>query len=160
LTEPVDYLPEVATAQQLAEVLCCTVQNVRQHADQGHIDRAPGRRGRYLFLPSLRKYVGHLRAMAARRADPGGIEVLSRERANLAHNQAEVAALKAAQLRGDLVPAVEVEARWRRDLTALRSRLLAVPSRIRTRQPHLSRDEIQAVEDEIRAALEELAGDP
>lgn len=148
----------IVTAQQIAELLGVTVQAVRNQADQGFMVRAD-KRGRFLLEPSIRKYCAHLRDMASGRGDPGSAASLAQERAKLAARQSELAELKAAQMRGELVPAVDVEARWRGALAGLRSRLLAVPSRVRTRRPHLSREEIEAVEQEIREALTELAGD-
>lgn len=41
----------------------------------------------------------------------------------------------------------------------VRTKLLGVPSRLRQRCPHLSRDDTNAVDDLIREALEELATD-
>ncbi len=147
---------ETATGQELAALLGVSVQIVRSQADQGFIIRAPTR-GRYVQRESVRRYCEHLRQMASGRGDPGSAQSLAKERARLAREQADLANLKARQIRGELVDAGEVEARWKATLTNVRSGMLAVPSRVRGRLPHLTVAEVEAVDREIRDALTELA---
>lgn len=80
------------------------------------------------------------------------------ERDRLAREQADNVALKNAQLRRELVPAVDVEARWSDVLRRVRSKILAVPSRVRQSHPHLTAHDVLAIDAELRRALEELAG--
>ncbi|NJO53788.1 MAG: DNA packaging protein [Bacteroidales bacterium] len=79
------------------------------------------------------------------------------ERDRLAREQADNMALKNAALRRELVPAAEVETRWSDILRRVRSRLLAVPSRVRQASPHLTARDIAALDGELRKALEDLA---
>ena len=81
------------------------------------------------------------------------------ERARLVREQADHAALKNAMLRRELLSAVEVERSWSDTLRRVRSRVLAVPSRLRQVLPHLTTHDAQAIEAELRAALEDLAHD-
>lgn len=81
------------------------------------------------------------------------------ERARLVREQADHAALKNAMLRRELLPAVEVERAWSDTLRRVRSRVLAVPSRLRQVLPHLTTHDAQAIEAELRVALEDLAHD-
>jgi phage terminase Nu1 subunit (DNA packaging protein) len=71
------------------------------------------------------------------------------ERGRLAAAQANLAEIRAAKLRGELVEAAEVEAEWSGVLRTIRASLLAVPSRVAARLPHLSNHDVA----EIRAAL-------
>jgi terminase small subunit / prophage DNA-packing protein len=64
--------------------------------------------------------------------------------------------IKAAKLRGSLVDAAEVEAEWSGVLRTVRAGMLAVPSRVSQRLPHLSAHDVAQI-DEVRAALAELA---
>lgn len=80
------------------------------------------------------------------------------ERDRLAREQADNMALKNAALRRELVPAVEVEQRWSEVLRRVRSKILAVPSRVRQSLPHLTLQDVAAFDTELRRALDELAG--
>ena len=111
-----------------------------------------------MLRESVVKYCEKLRAASNRSNTRGeATATLTAERARLASQQADVMALRAARERGEMVPAKEVTARWRGLLTAVRSRFLAIPSRIRAQIPHLTRPEVDIIGDEIRDALEGLA---
>lgn len=96
-------------------------------------------------------------------AQPQGVMSFERpvsinERDRLAREQADNVALKNAALRRELVPAVEVEARWSDILRRVRSKVLSVPSRVRQNLPHLMLQDVAAFDAELRRALDELAG--
>ncbi|GMO87156.1 terminase small subunit [Bradyrhizobium ottawaense] len=80
----------------------------------------------------------------------------SKQRARLAAAQADLNELKAAKMRGELVEAVAVEAEWSGMLRTVRAGLLAVPSRVAARLPHLSRSDVAEIDAEIRAVLNQL----
>lgn len=80
----------------------------------------------------------------------------SKQRARLAAAQADLNELKAAKLRGELVEASAVEAEWSGVLRTVRAGLLAVPSRVAARLPHLSKHDVAEIDAEIRAALTDL----
>ena len=82
---------------------------------------------------------------------------LTKARIELIQAQRDGQELKNAQLRGALVISEEVERRWSDILRLMRAGLLALPSRVAQRLPHLTRGDKTAIEDEIRAILEELA---
>jgi terminase small subunit / prophage DNA-packing protein len=89
-----------------------------------------------------------------RRGNPPGVggraATQTRDRLNAA--QAALAELRAAKLRGDLVPAADVRATWAGMMADVRQRLLAVPGRIEA-----PREIVAQVDREIRAALLALA---
>ena len=110
----------------------------------------------YDLEESARRYVASLRETASGR---GGEEMkmkLARGRARMAWEQADAQALKNAVLRGEYVPAGEVERAWSDTLRALRSRLLAVPSRLRQSMQHLTTSDVTMIDRELRDALQEL----
>ena len=82
----------------------------------------------------------------------------TKQRARLAAAQAHLAELKAARLRGELVEAAGVEAEWSGVLRTVRAGLLAIPSRVAARLPHLSNHDIAEIDSEIRAALSAIGG--
>jgi phage terminase Nu1 subunit (DNA packaging protein) len=79
------------------------------------------------------------------------------ERIRLVREQADREALKNQRLRGELVPAADVERAWSNILRQVRSAVLAVPSRVRQQLPHLTAHDIATFDAEIRRALEDLA---
>lgn len=110
----------------------------------------------YDLAATVRAYVVHLRATAAGRGGEEHVLTLTGERARLAREQADAQALKNAVLRGEFVPAVDVARAWSELLRAVRSRLLAVPSRVRHSIPGLTGADVDRIDREVRDALEEL----
>ena len=80
----------------------------------------------------------------------------TKQRGRLAAAQADIAETKAAKLRGSLVEAAEVEATWGGVLRTIRSGMLAVPSRVSQRLPHLTAHDVAQIDIEVRAVLTEL----
>jgi hypothetical protein len=72
------------------------------------------------------------------------------ERANLLE-------LERKQKEGLLLPAEQVQKVWANSVAIVKTKLLAVPSRLRQRIPHLTLEEIAIAEDLIRESLEELS---
>lgn len=81
---------------------------------------------------------------------------LQDHRQKLVREQAEHTRLKNQKMRGELVPAADVEAEWSSALADLRAALLAVPSRVGAKLA-LPRATVAAIDAEIRAALLALA---
>ena len=71
---------------------------------------------------------------------------------------ARLARLKFRQLDGQLVESDQVQAEWQKIVTAVKTRMLSVPSKVRARVPHMTLSDMATMEEEIRAALEELSG--
>jgi phage terminase Nu1 subunit (DNA packaging protein) len=80
----------------------------------------------------------------------------TKQRGRLAAAQANLAEIKAAKMRGELVEAAAVETEWAGVLRTIRAGLLAVPSRVAARLPHLSKHDVAEIDQEIRAALGEI----
>lgn len=78
------------------------------------------------------------------------------ERVRLLKEQADSAALKNAERRGELLPARDVERAWSSIFRDVRAAMLALPARIRNRAPHLSAADIAMIDREIREGLREL----
>jgi len=109
----------------------------------------------YDLEETVRRYVVHLRGIAAGWGTADEAAKLTAERARLAKEQADAQAMKNATLRGELVKAADVERAWADILRNLRARILAVPARVR---PVLNLDHAgtDALDRELRTALEEL----
>lgn len=78
------------------------------------------------------------------------------EHARLAKERADTQALKNAQLRRELVPAAEVERAWAGEWRLMRSAILAASSRLRQRLPHLTADDVEVIDGELRGLLKEM----
>jgi phage terminase Nu1 subunit (DNA packaging protein) len=72
------------------------------------------------------------------------------QRARLAAAQADLAELKAKKLSGELVEAAAVEAEWSAILRSVRAAMLAVPSRVAQRLPHLTAHDVAEIDREVR----------
>ena len=83
---------------------------------------------------------------------------VSTERARLARLQADAVEIKNARQRGSLIESEAVEREWSAVLAALRAGMLAVPSRVAARLPHLTAHDVAEIDAEIRAALAEIGG--
>jgi len=106
------------------------------------------KRGSY-WLETVTRYCAHLRDMASAR----GGEEAAQARARLGQAQAALAGAKVAQLRSELVEADAVEKLWTSRLQAFRNRILGVPQRVQ----YLSARQTVVLQQELRAALDELA---
>jgi terminase small subunit / prophage DNA-packing protein len=69
----------------------------------------------------------------------------------------ELRQMEVRKRRGELLDADEVRREWDDTLRTARNALLAVPSRVRQRLPHLTPQDIHVIDEEIRAALTALA---
>lgn len=143
------------TGKVLANVLGVADRTLRDLAERGLVVKAG--RGSYELAASVRRYCEHLREIAAGRGGEAGVLDLTAERARLAKEQADAQAIKNATLRGELLPAADVERRWREVLAGVRSRMLAVPSRTRQALAHLTATEVAVIDREVRDALGEAA---
>lgn len=142
------------TVDCLAAVLDVSHETLRKQVNKGVIEKLG--RGRVPFLDAIRSYLSELRATAAGRGGVDDSANLSRERARLATAQAEAQELKNAAAKGELIPALQVEALWATEFNRIRTALLAVPSRVATKNGHLSREDVNAIDAEIRRALTQL----
>src|SRR5262249_47839179 len=110
----------------------------------------------YDLAASVRAYCDDLRLAAKGRGSERAANMAARERARLLKAQADAVQLKNEAARGALLDSDAVQREWSRILGAVRSRMLAVPSRAAQRLPHLTAHDIGEVDREIRDALSEL----
>lgn len=145
---------ELLTTSQLLSDLGISRARLSELTASGVIPKAS--RG---FFPrsAIRAYCENLRNVAAGRGGHEGVARLTEERARLAHEQANAAALKNAQARRDLLPADEVSRHWDNMCAAIRSRVLAIPSSLPAALSHLTRADLDVLDHELRNALTELA---
>ena len=89
---------------------------------------------RYPLQPAVRAYCEYL-ATASKGAPTD-------EKTRLTIAQRQKIELDIAQKQGELLPAADVESTWTATLTAVRQAMLAVPSRVGERLPHLTAHDV------------------
>jgi hypothetical protein len=110
------------TAVQLGEALLLTATHVRRLANDGILPRQSN--GRFDVRAATHGYIRHLRRGGA---------AYQEARAEYRRTKAEAAALALKLKSGELVPASEVAETWGALVTVLKTRLLAIPSRVAAR---------------------------
>jgi len=150
--ERCDERPDVS-ATDLAELVGVSTRSIRDFAKRGIVVR----QGRgYARNVSVQRYCGHLRDLATGRGGESAVVSATIERGLLLREQRigkqrenEIAA-------GKLLDAGEVEARWSAVLRMVRAGMLAVPTRVAQRSPHLSVRDVSEIDLEVRAVLTEM----
>jgi phage terminase Nu1 subunit (DNA packaging protein) len=141
---------QTASTDELGDLLGITSRAVTELGRRGVLQRHAV--GIWPVRDSVRAYCAHLREQAAGRA---GSTTLTAERVRVAREQADALEMKNAIQRREMLPAREVESAWGEVLRGVRAAMLALPSRIQERLPHLTRHDTSEIDHEVRAALEE-----
>ncbi|MBN8483475.1 MAG: terminase small subunit [Sphingomonadales bacterium] len=141
------------SAVELADWLGVSERAISDYARKGIIARsAPGK---FRFRESVKAVTSHLRELSAQRgASSAG---LTAQRERIARGQADKLEMQNAATRREMLPAKLVADEWASILRLVRSRMLAVPSRIQQQLGHLSAHDLDIIDREIRDALEEAA---
>lgn len=87
----------------------------------------------------------------------GSLPDINESKRREAAAKAQMAVLDLKERQGELVDARQVEAKLVQMIATAKTRLLAVPSKAKARIPTLTVDDIEAIEELITEALEELA---
>jgi phage terminase Nu1 subunit (DNA packaging protein) len=149
-------IAEIAKTQELADLFGVSQQKVRDLDKRGLVKKL--KRNQFDTAESVRMYCAHLRGVASGRGEDEQIVSLADERALLAQAQRRGQEIKNDVAEGKYIEADAVEARWSEILRNVRSGVLACKSRILQRLPHLSREDGEEIENELRDALTALSG--
>ncbi len=144
---------DAVSNDELADFLGVHPRHVGVLVREGTIERVG--RGRFSLRASVRAYCEKLRRDQVGR--PSSNKDLNAEKLRLARANADKVELANARLRGELAEIREVEAEWSSLLRDVRAGLLAVPSRVQQRLGHLTAHDVQEIDREIRATLEEIS---
>ena len=146
----------MATQDQIAAHLDLGVRHVRRLLAAGVLPASKGRGG--LNTDRCRvAYIAHLRGVAAGHQSKDGSLDLTEERAKLAKEQTETAAIRNAESRGELLPASEVLEYWAKQVVAVKAHLRGIPARFASQVPQLTPGEIGGLRDLIHETLTNLA---
>ena len=147
----------MATMTEAAAHLSMNLQTFRQLLEKGVVTKKD--RGQYDPDQVREEYIKHIREVAAGRYKEGDLD-LQAERARLAKEQADAKEMENAVERGDLVYVEDVAKQVEGQLTKVRTKLLAIPTKYAP-ELHASantREIQQILEDAIKGCLHELVG--
>lgn len=147
----------MSTISEVAAHLGMSHKNVQELIKKGVIEQQD--RGKYDLDVARKQYITHVREVAAGRSKVGDLD-LQEERARLAKEQADAKEMENEVQRGLLVDIESVAAAMEKQLTRVRTKLLAVPTKVAP-EAHASsnvKEVQQLLEDAIIEALNELVG--
>jgi terminase small subunit / prophage DNA-packing protein len=133
---PEDRLPKTVSTVTMVDLLGQSQQYITHLTRRGVLVRAG--RGKFEFAQSDLAVPGRLTRGDQRRCGENIAKQAATERMRLAKEQADVLALRNAALRRTLLDAAAVEREWLDILRGVRAGILAVPSRVGARLPHLT----------------------
>jgi phage terminase Nu1 subunit (DNA packaging protein) len=141
------------TAAVLAELVGVSIRTIRDLSKRGIVVRkGPG----FARNASVKHYCAHLRDLATGRGGDSAIASTTVERGLLLREQ-RIAKQRENEIAvGKLLDADEVEAKWSTILRTVRAGMLAVPTRVAQRSPHLSVRDVSEIDKEVRAVLTEV----
>ncbi len=141
----------MATANEVGDHLDLSGRKIRDLISRGILNQLPDK---HLDTDDCRRrYIRHLREMAAARGTDRDQSDLTAERARLAAEQADCYALKNAAARGELIPASDVSRAVVAAFGHVRDRLTALPARYAGQLATLGDAE------RVRALLDRVIGD-
>lgn len=149
---PVEAGDQIVTSATVADWLGISAQRVGGLARLGHIPRRAD--GRYNLRDAVRGYARFARDAAEGRR---GSEELATEKLRLAREGADKLAIQNAKAKGELLEAAAVAREWASILRDVRAAILAAPSRIGSRLPHLTAHDVAEINRELSDALADLA---
>lgn len=146
---------ENVTAADLAKVLGIAKPRVAALATDGILPRVG--RGEFNLAQCVQAFVRYKVSTAG----DDNVASLTAERSRLARLKADQVEREAMVEAGELIPADRIEKAWLGVATAVRSRLLLIPSKIASRVVGKAPAEVQElVRRELHAALDEIAATP
>lgn len=143
-------MPKDTTQEQFAKLVGITQPAVSQLIRKGVLTRGQSI-GRW-----LQEYISNLREQAAAHKSDEGQDII-KERARLAARQSEKLEIETARLRGELIPRQAVADILGFHNSTIRSRLLAIPARLKSQHPELQTSAVVALKILIDETLTELS---
>jgi len=142
----------------ISDIFNVSTRRVRQLVEEGVIDRASN--GTFELVPTVKKYILNLKLKDDSRAEGKTIEQqLEIEKIRNERAKADMAEMKLARMQGTMHDAIDVERVMTDMLSAMRAKLLGMPSKIAP--VIVSQDEITIIQEIIRKniyeALQELS---
>lgn len=151
-----ETFPRTCSGAELAVLLGINPRNVREWAQRGVLKRVKS--GQFHVVESVQNYTAHLREQAAGRATSSG-QNLADEKALELQVRREIGAIKLATLRGEVLTKDEVSTSWSLFAGAVKSAFLSVPTKARTKIPHLTAHDGETLRTLVRDILSDLVAE-
>ncbi|EEE42892.2 terminase small subunit [Roseibium alexandrii] len=146
-----------ATASQMADILGMSKQNLAKLTQKGILTREENESDLpYNVQNTIQAYALRMREQAAGRSGGGEYDLVS-ERARETYHKANLAEIKAAEARKEVISRNLILSAWARVMATSRSRLLGLGSRLRKQMPSLTDEQIEIIDNEVHSTLEHLA---
>lgn len=146
-SNPAPLVRAQATGAEIGELLDITPRWVAILAGQGYFPKAG--HGRYEVAGCIKGYIKYLRDVATDHGD----ESLSKQRARLTKNKADIAEMERSRLLGEMLPRNEVVAAGTAVMKAVSTRMLAIAPKYASRLTMIRHaNEVEAI---LRPAIEE-----
>lgn len=139
---------------ELADVLDISDRRIQQLTSEGVFERQG--RGQYKLAECVQAYCRYQVDLMRQKSSVGKLE---EEQARLTKYKADIAAIDLEIKRNEVIPADIVGSVWQQVIAAARTRLLALPSSIKTNHPELEQKIINGIETQIRDILQEMSND-
>lgn len=110
-------------------------------------------RGKFDLFESIDTYCRYQRRVSRLHTSADGTVDAVAESALLKRANREIIEMRRAQLEGKLISIDEIEELWGHIMRTFRSMLQAVPSRVAFSRPHLTKDDIKAIQQECLEIL-------
>ena len=152
-----DRSPIIVSLRTVSEYIDLSVTEVSRLCRAGALPQPP-RRGAYELRATVRAYVLHLRGYRGQSKERV-TDAYQNERTRLTRHKADMAEIERRRVQGELVPLTDVNRAWATVVTALRMRLLSIPTKLAARMA-LARNAVEAqalITDAINECLEELS---
>lgn len=145
---------DIVGTQKLAEILDLTDRRIQQLVTEGVLDKVG--RGKYDLVKSVQSYIAYqINTLKARQSTGSKLD----EETRLLKERADQVAMENDKLRGELIPVDAVKLVWQHLVTAARSRLLAIPSKVKTSHSDMDISIVNAIEREVRECMEDMSHD-
>jgi hypothetical protein len=150
-TKNVDGL--IVTTSVISSILNITPRRVRQLVEDKTIDRVKS--GSFELIPTIKKYIIFLKTKSdCSYEDQSADAVYLLEKMKHERAKREIAELELAQMKGTMHKAEDVEKAMGNMLTAFRTKILSIPTKI---APHLiAQNEISLIQDIIQKEVYEV----
>lgn len=150
-----DKFPDVCSKTDLSVLLGVSIRTLTDLAATGVLVTAP-KKGTYLTKPSVQNYVKKLQLAASNRAEeqrnPLNDEKLLTERVTR-----EIQEMKLAQIKGEVLSLDEVSENWSSFARKVKTAVLAIPTKLRQKLPHLTNADGDVMRKTVRRILQDLA---
>lgn len=147
-----------ADAKTMAAILGISVSQLNSYVAKGAVTRHKNdAKLPFNVQDTIHAYTDRMREQAAGRSGGGGDFDLVSERARETYHKANLAEIKAAQARKEVISKRLIITAWASVITTAKSKLLSLGSRLRRDLPELSDDHIAIIDKEVHSILENLS---